>query len=73
MRFQPESLEVAAGDTVVWRNQDIVPHTSTALDGGWASGDLAPDSSWRAALHAPGTHAYRCDYHPTMTGSVRVR
>ena len=30
MRFQPETLTVAAGDTIVWVNKDVVPHTATS-------------------------------------------
>ena len=30
MAFHPEVLEVRRGDTVVWINRDIVPHTATA-------------------------------------------
>jgi plastocyanin len=26
MRYQPEGITVAAGDTVVWVNRDMVPH-----------------------------------------------
>ena len=29
-KFVPEQLEVEAGDTVIWKNEDIVPHTATA-------------------------------------------
>ena len=33
MRFQPKGLTVAAGDTVVWINRDMVPHTATSASG----------------------------------------
>ena len=29
MAFHPEALEVRRGDTVVWINRDMVPHTAT--------------------------------------------
>ena len=32
MKFVPERVEVAAGDTIVWTNKDIVPHTVTAAE-----------------------------------------
>lgn len=41
--FSPLVVHVAAGDTVEWRNQDLVPHTVTARDHRWDSGNLAPD------------------------------
>jgi plastocyanin len=30
MAFHPEVLEIRLGDTVVWTNRDLVPHTATA-------------------------------------------
>ena len=46
MKFQPASVTVKRGDTVVWQNKDVVPHTATAagkfdsknIDGGAAAG-----------------------------------
>jgi plastocyanin len=33
MRFRPEHLTVASGDTIVWINKDLVPHTATSEPG----------------------------------------
>ena len=33
MRFQPEMLTVERGDTIVWVNKDLVPHTATSKAG----------------------------------------
>jgi plastocyanin len=30
-KFEPETLTVHEGDTVVWKNDEIVPHTATAV------------------------------------------
>ena len=72
-RFQPDSLVVAAGDTVEWSNRDILPHTSTAADSAWDSGVLAVGASWSTVLGVPGSHAYVCRLHPTMKARVQVR
>ena len=40
MRFQPEMLTVERGDTIVWVNKDIVPHTATSTSGGFDSKDI---------------------------------
>ena len=34
-KFVPAQLQVAAGDTIVWVNKDIVPHTITSTDKSW--------------------------------------
>ncbi len=31
-KFSPATLRVVAGDTIIWVNLDIVPHTATAAD-----------------------------------------
>ncbi len=70
LRFQPETLAVAPGDTVVWINRDIVPHTVTALDAEWGSDRLEKGATWRHVVKSNGTVRYYCTYHPTMRGIV---
>lgn len=72
--FQPTWASARIGDTLVWTNQDLVPHTVTEVAGEWDSGPVAPGDSWRLVLEAAhDTMAYACIYHPTMTGSVVVQ
>jgi hypothetical protein len=64
---------ISAGDTVEWRNQDLVPHTSTAGSGRWDSHSIPPDSSWRAVLTTRGPEPYGCLLHPIMKARLEVR
>ena len=73
MRFQPEVLTVAAGDTVVWLNKDLVPHTATSKVGGFDSKTIAAAESWRYTVRKKGDSAYICTFHPEMKGMLRVR
>lgn len=77
MKFIPSTLEVAVGDTVVWQNDDFVPHTTTATKGGakplFDSGNLPPKASFRYQATAPGKVPYICMLHPMMTGTIIVR
>jgi plastocyanin len=73
MRFQPESLTVARGDTVVWVNKDLVPHTATSKAGGFDSQAIQAEKSWRFTVRKKGDFAYVCTFHPTMTATLRVR
>jgi plastocyanin len=69
--FQLDTVEAAVGDTLVWVNEDIVPH---AVAGGpLSSGSIAPDSSWTYVARAAGTVNYICPFHPTMKGTLVVR
>ena len=73
MKFVPERLEVAAGDTVVWTHRDFVPHTVTAAAAGIESGDLAEDKSFRLVARKKGEIAYLCRLHPVMRGVLIVK
>jgi plastocyanin len=73
MRFQPEVLTVAPGDTVVWVNKDLVPHTATSKAGGFDSEDIQADNSWSYTIQTTGEFAYICTFHPTMKAVLRVQ
>jgi plastocyanin len=74
MKFEPQALTVAAGDTVVWVNKDLVAHTATSSDGGiFDSKLIAPDKSWKFTVRKKGEFAYICTYHPTMKATLHVR
>lgn len=74
MAFEPAELTVMRGDTVVWLNRDIVPHTATATGKpGWDSGTLSQGTRGRVILRDGGTVTYICQLHPTMRGKLIVR
>jgi plastocyanin len=73
LKFNPERLEVAAGDTVVWTNKDVVPHTVTASQAKVESGEIAPGKSWRFVAKKKGEMPYICRIHPTMKGVLVVK
>jgi plastocyanin len=70
--FQPASVEVAAGSTVTWTNTGQAPHTVTADDGAFDSGQLAPGASFSQTFDTAGTFTYHCNIHPQMTGTIIV-
>ena len=71
--FRPPTLVIAAGDTVVWINRDIVPHTATAESESWDSKIIAPDESWEMVPTKIGSQPYICSLHPSMLGTLEVR
>ncbi len=73
MAFAPTRIEIAAGTTIVWTNQDQLVHTVIADDGSWNSGDVAPGATWSHRFDTPGTYAFHCTPHPFMTGVVVVK
>jgi plastocyanin len=55
MRFQPEMLTVERGDTIVWVNKDLVPHTATSKAGNFDSKLIEADKSWKYTVRKRGT------------------
>jgi plastocyanin len=67
-RFEPESLNVRAGDTVTWTNHGRLPHTTTSgidgkPDGIWDSGHIERGHSFSRVFAEPGTYRYYCTPH----------
>ena len=71
--FAPAALEVAAGTTVYWTNQDWPPHTVTADDGSFDSRRLDAGQTFGHTFETPGEYTYHCVFQPLMVGSVTVR
>jgi plastocyanin len=71
-RFTPATIPIHAGGTVRWFNHDAMPHTVTAADRAWDSGNLAPGGSFERRFDRPGSYSYVCLYHSWMTGTVVV-
>ena len=72
-RFTPARLTVTPGDTIVWKNADMFPHTATSTVGAFDSKEIAPGKSWAYVAKRKGVLDYLCTLHPSMQGSVRVR
>jgi plastocyanin len=73
LKFQPETLTINLGDSVVWVNKDPFPHTATSKAGGFDSKQIDAGKSWTYTPKTKGEAAYVCTFHPTMTGRLRVR
>jgi nitrite reductase (NO-forming) len=66
-------LTVAPGTTVTWTNNDpAMPHTVTAVDGSFDSGQIASGQSWSYTFNTPGEFEYYCTLHPWMRAKVIV-
>lgn len=73
-QFGPATAEIQSGDTIVFRNDDTVAHTATAVEGGrFDSGTMAPGSTFSYVAGRNGRISYVCQFHPGMTGTLNVR
>lgn len=72
--YSPNPIEIAAGDTVTWTNQDEVPHTATGEDRDvLQSGTISPGASFSQVFPEAGEFGYFCEFHPNMTGTIVVQ
>jgi plastocyanin len=71
-RFDPKTIEIEAGQTVTWRNDDNFTHT-VQVDG-QADHEVEPGESVSITFERPGTYHYVCRLHSRdMDGDVIVR
>lgn len=68
--FKPQMLTVQLGQTVVFQNDDDVPHNVTT--DAFKSGDINGGKSWKYTFTKPGVYQYVCTYHPGMQGTITV-
>jgi plastocyanin len=72
--YDPDNITVVIGvnNTVIWTNNDNEPHTVTASDGSFDSGNINPGATFTYTFTKPGTFRYFCTPHPWMHGYVTV-
>ncbi|MDO8691469.1 MAG: cupredoxin domain-containing protein [Dehalococcoidia bacterium] len=74
--FQPQTIIIQVGDTVVWTNNGALPHTSTSDTAGiWDSGTLSPGQAFSRTFDTAGTFPYHSTIHQAlgMVGTVIVQ
>jgi plastocyanin len=70
-RFEPPTIEIAAGDAVTWRNEDPRPHTVSSAQ--IESGEFGQGEEFVHTFERPGHYRYFCMLHPRSVGEVFVR
>lgn len=71
-KFVPGQLSVKQGDTIIWTNQDIVPHTATADDKSWDTGKLKKGQSESIVVLDSTGNSYFCRFHRHMKANLLV-
>jgi plastocyanin len=73
--FSPAKLEIDAGTTVTWTNEDSAPHTVTSKEGDdldaavtdlFDSGDMQQGATFSYTFDEPGNYYYLCTLHASM-------
>jgi plastocyanin len=66
--FSTEVKRVPVGTQVEWRNLGRNPHTVTADDGSFDSGDMQPGHEFSWTFNTAGVYRYYCKYHGAAGG-----
>ena len=76
--YEPETIEVDVGTTVIWTNDDIAAHTvtsgnvQTGITDLFDSGLMPMDAVYEYTFTEAGSYEYFCTLHPFMEGTVIV-
>ena len=73
LAFIPRRLEIVAGTTVAWKNDDPLDHTVVAEDRSFDSGLIRSGDTWHRTFSRPGTYQITCTPHPFMKVTVVVK
>jgi plastocyanin len=75
--YDPKSVEVPVGGSIVWTNKAFTNHTATSEDDGktFDTGEIKPsESSSPVKFDKEGEFTYHCKIHgKTMSGMVVVK
>jgi len=69
--FSPSTLNINAGTTVSWTNEDSALHRIKSDT--FNSGDLNENGSFQFTFSQKGTYDYICGIHPSMKGQIIVK
>lgn len=79
--FAPNPIDIKAGNTVTWTNNDNETHTVTSGSGAndtnlgkqFDSGLIGPKQTFTQTFKSTGEFSYFCLVHPTMVGKISVK
>ena len=77
-KFDPQTITLNVGDSIIWENGDTVEHTATADDGSFNTDDVEAGEDKTIVFNNAGTFAYYCKYHggpggKGMSGTITVQ
>ena len=73
LQFNNPTIEIPAGTTIEWKNEDQLPHSVTADDSTFDSGNIESGQTWRYTFIRPGSYSFHCTPHPFMKGTIVVK
>src|SRR5206468_3933113 len=71
--FVPNQINITAGTTITWNNQEAVYHTVTSDNNLFDSGKLDKDKTFKYTFSTAGVYYYHSNTDANMTGAVVVQ
>ena len=71
--FNPSTITVAAGTSIIWTNKDAGAHTVTSNTGIFDSGSINTNGTFSYTFSTVGSFLYHCSIHSYMTVKVIVQ
>src|SRR5438105_6701002 len=65
--FNPPTVTINVGDSVIWTQRDTTQHTVTSDTGDFGSGLLALSKTYTNKFNTAGSFDYHCTPHSFMT------
>ncbi len=70
--FTPKNIEIKAGDSITWVNEDNMRHSATDLNGAFDTGLLDQGQEATLTFAGAGKFEYRCTPHANMRGTITI-
>ena len=70
--FNPSTVTVPEGTTVIWTNKDSARHDVVSNTKVFVSERLSQDGTFEYTFDTSGTYRYICSIHPSMKGTIIV-
>lgn len=70
--YVPDRITAQPGDIIRWINHDLAPHTASADDLSWDTGEIARGASADITVTQDMQTQYFCAFHPHMKGTITL-
>ena len=70
--FTPADIQIKAGDSITWINEDTARHSATDLNGAFDTGLLSQGQEATMTFGGVGRFEYRCTPHSKMRGTITI-
>jgi plastocyanin len=71
--FNPSTITIKAGDKVIWKNNDPVPHSIVGDNFQGSTGAFSNGGEFSMIFGTAGEYNYHCGIHPSMQGKIIVK